>query len=504
MKKLSILLLGALGVLASSCDDKIEPSIPQQNPQGPILATGDIVSQTAGALASSDVLALEAYNSDGATVPAMQLVSTNSLPEGASVVYKLQLSNTEDFTRSVTLDMTAGSEAEFPVLYSVNAKEWNEAHLYLFGKSPKVKEAYYRVPVYVTFDGSDYRYESIDFYAAQGKISETCMDQGFVIEDHYYLLGNATTWSLDNKAEVEKFAFEHSADVSVYDDPVFTIKFEVTQDVIDANGGCYWKVAPESLIGTNDWSGVFGTEKNGDESLSGTLVGTSAESGKLTVPGKYRMTINMEEMTYSFELLLQPDVLYTPGGSNGWNQLNSGWMQLHSKDNPHYYGVFPISDGFKICAENNWDNATTYGAETDAPALSGSLVLGQTATNINVPENAVYWINVNFNPTGYELVDYSLLKIEKVGLIGSFAASAWGDDVAMTTSDNGATWTAEVEFAAGNEFKVRFNSNWDYNLGENIKKLEYNGANISVAEAGTYKVTLHLLGGTPFIEMVKK
>lgn len=85
MKKLSIFLLGALGMLAAtSCEEKIDPAIPQTNPQEPIMTTGDVVSQTAGALASSAVLKLEDYR-NAVGVPVMKLVETKELPAGATV-----------------------------------------------------------------------------------------------------------------------------------------------------------------------------------------------------------------------------------------------------------------------------------------------------------------------------------------------------------------------------------------------------------------------------------
>ena len=44
MKKLSILMLGLLGMFAASCDDAPEAPKPQENPQEPIFAVGDILS----------------------------------------------------------------------------------------------------------------------------------------------------------------------------------------------------------------------------------------------------------------------------------------------------------------------------------------------------------------------------------------------------------------------------------------------------------------------------
>lgn len=511
MKKLSIFLLGALGMLAAtSCEEKIEPAIPQANPQEPILTVQDIITEKAGVLASTGVLNLEDYRAEGATLEVIDLIDATNLPKGATISYKVEFSNDATFARNYTVNTTEGADGK----YYVSASDWNDAHLYLFGKSPKVKVAFYRVPAYVNLDGSDYRLNSADYYVAEGTIEETCMDNGFTISDAYYFLSDATSWSLGDATVMDEFKFEHS-DADVYDDPVFTFKFKITEEILaEKNGGIYWKICSQEGMDINDWAtGIYGPEDNGDENLDGILVDTNAQAGLLTEAGTYRLTINMEEMTYSFELLLQPDILYTPGGANGWAQTASAYLQLN--ETKGYYGLTPIDDqGFKVCTENSWDDAYTYGAADATPALSGTLALGQAAAgNIMVPATALYWVSVQFDPTSYALTTYALTEVTQVGVIGSFAASGWGSDVVMTSADN-ATWTADLTLAAGDQFKFRFNENWDFNFGGTLSAVtgssNYNancvldGDNYTVAEAGNYTLTLNLLGGVPTATLVKK
>lgn len=511
MKKLSIFLLGALGMLAAtSCEEKIDPAIPQTNPQEPIMTTGDVVSQTAGALASSAVLKLEDYR-NAVGVPVMKLVETKELPAGATVGYHVDLSDTEDFKRVVTLDATVGADQT----YYVNADKWNEAHVYLFGKSPKVKKAYYRVPVYVNLDGSDYRLQSADYYAAAGAIEETCMDMGFTISDAYYFMSDATAWALGDAATMAPFKFEHS-DADVYDDPVFVFKFKLTDaDFMNADGttkdGIYWKIASQEGMDLADWAtGIYGPEENGDENLDGVLVDVNAQAGKLTEVGQYKLIINMEEMTYSFEILTRPEYLYTPGGFNGWSQEASAFMQYDVKNETSkgYYGFFGVdASGFKVCTEPSWDNAVTYGAVEETPALEGDFVLGQDSKNINVPTPGMFWASVQYDETAGTLSTYKLTPVDRVGVIGSFAASGWGSDVEMTTADGGITWTAEVTFAAGDQWKIRFNNAWDFSLGAdpaNVNHAVLDGDNYSAAEAGTFVITLTTQPGIPVITVAAK
>lgn len=507
MKKLSIFLLGALGMMAAtSCEEKIDPALPQANPQEPILTSGDVVSEATGVLASSAVLNLEDYRAEGSVIPVMKLVETKDLPEGAAVGYKLQISNTEDFKRNITLDATVGQDN----VYSVDAAAWNEAHLTLFGKSPKVKKTYYRVPVYVNLDGSDYRLNSADFYAVQGTIDETCMDAGFVIYDNYYLLGSNATWNL-TQADVDPFKFTHS-DADVYDDPVFTIGFKVTQEVLDANGGgCYIKVASQRAIDEASWDYVYGAETDGDENLEGILVeGGSCGAIKLLDAGNYKMTINMEEMTYEIQMLTRPEYLYTPGGFNGWSQDASAWMQYDVKNSPSkgYYGFFGVDGaGFKVCTEPSWDNNVTFGAETETPALTGTFVMGEAGKNIMVPEAGMFWASVQYDEALGLPESYTLTPVTRVGVIGSFAASGWGSDIEMTSADGGITWTAEITLKAGDEWKIRFNNEWTYSLGadpDNENHAVLDGNNYKAAEAGTFVVTLTTQPGIPVIKLTAK
>lgn len=71
-------------------------------------------------------------------------------------------------------------------------------------------------------------------------------------------------------------------------------------------------------------------------------------------------------------------------------------------------------------------------------------------------------------------------------LIGAFSGYNWDTDVPMT-EDPAGTWTAEQEFKAGDEFKVRQGASWDVNFGVDGAA---GGDNIKIDADGTYVVTL--------------
>ncbi|MCM1561023.1 MAG: extracellular solute-binding protein [Butyrivibrio sp.] len=77
-------------------------------------------------------------------------------------------------------------------------------------------------------------------------------------------------------------------------------------------------------------------------------------------------------------------------------------------------------------------------------------------------------------------------EMNAFSLIGAFGGYNWDTDVAMT-EDPAGTWTAEQEFKAGDEFKVRQGASWDVNFG---KDGAAGGDNIVIEADGTYVVTL--------------
>ena len=490
MKKFSIFLLGALAMAASSCEDAPEPAPMQSNPQEPVLAAGDIKGEVAGALASTSVLALE--DSKGKDIEMFRFTETKDVPAGGEVFCKMQLSNTEDFTRVETLSVNMLDGVAY-----VSAEEWNTAHIALFGKSPKAKTAYYRVPVYIALNGTDYRYDSESYYAATGTVKETCMDAGFVIYDNYYFLGNATTWELDD-ANMASFAFSHS-DADVYDDPVFTFKFEVTQEILDGNGGgCYWKVASQQAVESGEWTNVYGPEMDGDEELSGFLVGDgAAQAGKIVAPGKYRITVNMEAMTYDIQPITRPDWVAVPSNANGWNDSGSRLYWSNKDDKPYFCGAARVNNtdgGFKFI----WDGAWWSGAKYDAATYPKGAPIFESPDNIPAPVdgNALYWFTVST-----EDMTYTMAEITSIGVVGALNGWSETSPIELTPDASLLIWSGDVELTG--IWKIIINHSWNSNYGAPVEDPTFDGDNISGYE-GLHTVAIDFSGNRPVITVTPK
>lgn len=467
MKKFSILLLTAFALAAASCDESPEVPPMQSNPQEPILAAGDIAGTDAGVLAQSGVLNLETAP---AAVEVFKFTKIEGLPAGATLAPVMQLSNSADFDKvqSVALSYDDATDA-----YTASTIDWNEAHVALFGKSPKEKTAYYRIPVYIAYGGTDYRYQSTDFYAASGQIVETCMDAGFTISQSYYLIGQQNDWTLTQDA-LNPYKFSHS-DADVYDDPVFTL-------TVDVPDNCWWKIVPQEAIPDQDWSMLYGPATDGDTAMEGMLV-DGGQSGLIVEGGKYFFTINMETMEYTIKPITYPVYLCTPGNANGWSQNASNWIP-YVEDQGCNLGAIILDGGFKFTDGDTWDNDKTYGMG-DAEGQ-----LAQPGSDMSAPLG-LYWAKVNTLALTYELT-----PITSLGVIGGF--NNWGGQENLTPSADFRTWTGTVTIPAdNNEWKIRMNDNWDMNYGGSLENPVFNGSNIAMS--GTLNITVDFSGNLPVI-----
>lgn len=169
--------------------------------------------------------------------------------------------------------------------------------------------------------------------------------------------------------------------------------------------------------------------------------------------------------------------LYIPGSHQGWAPADAQ-MIFESNEKDVYIGFIDLNteDGsnveFKFTTNPDW-NGTNYGGALDALDNDGGAGNLTTASGF-------YYATVN-------LANMNVTLLPMVpGLIGSF--NDWGGDEPMVYDWSGKSYSATVDLSENAEIKVRFNGGWDYNFGGDINDLSQGGANIVVAEAGTYVV----------------
>lgn len=301
-----------------------------------------------------------------------------------------------------------------------------------------------------------------------------------VIEDGYYLVGDMFNVEAVGDAPAvdgwntvsAKQAFKHS-DKDVYDDPVFTITFETTK----ANQ--YWKIIPKKNVDAgNFWAaGVVGPKVDGDDSMTGLLTNGDAKAGKIAKAGKYKLTLNMMDYSYTIE---EAPELYMKGDANGWD----GYDYL-AGDGVHFTGFMYLNqNGFKFTTAPDW-SGTGYGANFDT---------APNAANIVITEPAGYYkVDVDLSAK-----TYTLTSITSIGIIGDAAPKGWDSDVDLTyvpynkETNEGRYWEIkDIKLKTG-VIKFRANDGWDINWGGELDNLTSKGnpANIAVEE-GTYDIKLY-------------
>lgn len=301
-----------------------------------------------------------------------------------------------------------------------------------------------------------------------------------VIDEGYYLVGDMFT--VKDEAGEEKVngwtkevakAFNHS-DKDVYDDPIFTVSFETKE----ANQ--YWKIISKKNINSdNIWAdgGVVGPKVDGDDSMTGLLTNEGAGAGKIAKAGKYKLTINMMDYSYTLEEVNYDPFIYFIGSTDGWKS-NDQKLALVDDAKGVYTGYVYLADpnaaGFEFKfqrAQGNWD--TAIGAGTFVSF--GGAAIGVKNGNIGVNAGeGVYYMDVNLSEG-----TITATKVETMGMIGNF--NNWAGDAVMTWNAEEYCFEATNAGVTADGWKFRVNGEWNINLGGSLNNLTAGGSDIKVA-----------------------
>lgn len=418
--------------------------------------------------------------SQSAIIPVISYTVDATLPENATMDFVMELAKDNSYANAIEIPMEKVEGADNT--YGVKSEYWDDAFRHLLGKAPDAKDNSIRVAAYICIDSQRSRVGGSDSWFAEKTLTVTPVDLHINVEEAYYLIGTLNDWKLETAIK-----FEHS-DLSQYDDPVFTLAIDIPAELETA--GCWWKILPQSAFEAGSWDGLFGTEIDGDSSLSGLLY-ENGQAGCLKVAGQYLFTINMLDCSYTVSQAIP--MLYTPGGGNGWG-FETG--MLDTWDYTNYFGFTHMNGDFKVTDRPAWG-----GMEWGAGDEEGTLKLG--AGNVPGPANGLYWMTVNIGS-----LTYNFLPIETIGVIGGFPDNDWTSDfVELTPGDDLLVWTADIEFASDNTvWKFRANNDWAVNFGGSDEEgiLSLDGANLSAPGVGIYTLTLDLRTVPYSYTLVKK
>lgn len=274
-------------------------------------------------------------------------------------------------------------------------------------------------------------------------------------------------------------AVTFSWNATEYGDNTFTYALEV-----DTAGGNFQH--PQVLnVGTALTKDITVTDLNTTALLAGVAAGATnnlqfrvvAYEGNNTVPSVISNVTSLSVTTYLPFLYL-----WVPGDYQGWNPASAPQLGATVPDLNDYEGYVYVPSGgtnaFKITNAPDW-NHIAYGG--DATTLSSS------GGNLVWPFGSGFYY-VKANPTA---LTWSATKTTWA-IIGDATPGGWGADTPMTYDPANNVWVINSVALSANGLKFRANGSWDINLGGPLTQLKYNGANISVASAGNYKIVLDL------------
>ena len=301
-----------------------------------------------------------------------------------------------------------------------------------------------------------------------------------VIEEGYYLVGDMFNVEAVGDAPAvdgwntvsAKQVFKHS-DKDVYDDPVFTITFETTKD------NQYWKIIPKKNVDAgNFWAaGVVGPKVDGDDSMTGLLTNGDAKAGKIAKAGKYKLSINMMDYSYTLEEVNYDPFIYFIGSTDGWKSNDQKLAHVDDAKGVYTGYVYladPNAAGFEFKfqrAQGNWD--TAIGAGTFVSF--GGAAIGVKNGNIGVNAGeGVYYMDVNLSEG-----TITATKVETMGMIGVF--NDWAGDAKMTWNAEEYCFEATNVGVTADGWKFRVNGEWNINLGGSLNNLTAGGSDIKVA-----------------------
>lgn len=478
MKYIKFIGLAALAMAFSACDDiEDSNSLPQTNPQLPGV-DADNVAVTAGADATEPIV-LQVFNDADETINIANIATPSDWPEGYTPeIPSMQMSSAADFTTYVDVPTHIGAEGAV----MVNPDDWDGAWKKYFGKNPAERTVYLRFPVYAAKGTELIRMGGANrWYGSESVTVSPFNPFDHIIEESYYMIGSFCNWDLSQAVKLD-----HS-DYDPYDDPFFKITVKVTDPNYE------WAIVPASTVAAgNILAGSYGGEYPGIDGTNGgfLLPYTNEAPAAISFPEQepYIITLDMEKLSYTVAPAWE--VLYTPGNSNGWN---FGASQTLTTQNYSWYNGFCHLNGeFKLTSTQDWKTAVAFGAGDKA----GKLSTDGKAPNLNAEADGLYYVTADINE-----LKYSLVLVDKLGIIGNATPSGWDGQTDFTPSADFLVWSAEVEFAADGEWKFRMNDNWDYNLGGDPADLSVDGANMPTPGAGKYLVTLNLTTRPYFVTL---
>ncbi len=434
--------------MVSCTEDYTDWANPQSNPEEEAVAFGN------GSVAPVDVINLADVTED--KVQVASIVAPTSSNAAYAPIIKINLGDK-------TFDIDNDGKMETADLASYIAET--------YGKRPVERDIDATLDAWVSNGSTTVKLATSEAFQVKAIPVAPVIDEGYYLVGDMFNAEGVDGWNTVSA----KQAFKHSAK-DVYDDPIFTITFETTK------ADQYWKIIPKKNIDNdNFWAnGVVGPKIDGNDSMEGLLVNVDPKAGKIAEPGKYKLTLNMMDYSYTIEKVMYDPFIYFIGSTDGWGS-NDQKLALVDEETGTYTGFVYIADpngaGFEFKfqrEQGNWD--TAIGA-SNFVTFKGAAIDPQNGNNLGVNEGVgVYYIDANLSEG-----TITATKVETMGMVGQF--QGWDKEAPVPMTWNAEEYCFEATMAGvtADGWKFIVNKDWAINLGGSIDNLEQDGANLTVA-----------------------
>ena len=451
MIKKILLGMTLLMSMVSCTEDYTDWGNPQTNSQKEAVAFGD------GSVTPVDVINLADVNTE--KVKVASIVAPTSSNAAYTPNYKINFDG-----QSFDIDAD-GNMATADLVNYITSK---------YGKRPTERDIDATLDAWLSNGSTAAKMATSETFQVKAIPEAPVIDAGYYLVGDMFTINDGETEVLNGWTKEAAKAFNHS-DKDVYDDPIFTVSFETKK------ADQYWKIIPKKNIDSDDiWAaGVVGPKVDGDDSMTGLLTNAGAGAGKIAKAGKYKLTINMMDYSYTLEEVNYDPFIYFIGSTDGWSSSDQK-LALVDDAKGVYTGYVYLADpnnaGFEFKfqrAPGNWD--TAIGAGTFVSFGGAAIGVDNGNIGVNAGEG-VYYMDVNLSEG-----TITATKVETMGMVGDFTGWADGADVVMTWNAEEYCYEATNAGVTAAGWKFRVNGGWDINLGGSLNNLTAGGDNIAVA-----------------------
>lgn len=411
-----------------------------------------------------------------------------NFPAEYNLVVYAQVAGDANFSNAEQIETTVDADNKI----TINPDMLNGAIQRAISKAPGTYDVYIRYLAYAKLETTNVRLGGMDAYYGSYLYKVTSLDPTKVIENAYYLVGNFCNWDI-----TKAIPFTNTqAGANQYDNPQFSIKFDVPENLATSAEGYRWMIIPASTYASKQFAdGAFGV-KGEATAISGLLNPvTTANStpGVITSAGPMLITVNMETETFSVSFAL--DQLYAFSATKNV-------FTLHTDNYIEYKGVAALGNIARI-GERPTLGGTMFKQSADEDpvvdennVMTGKLTTSSDGKNIKpqLKGTNFYWVEMNL-----ALLTYKFSPIESIAVIGSGNGGDLASATELTHSSDFKVWTAKG-VKVGDNFKLCCNHAWTLNFGgakvetvvgnEQSYNLNFNGDNMEAKE-GTYDIEVN-------------